>query len=330
MNKHLAVLRRATLLRSCGFAFLGALVSGMAAGQASQPLRLIVPFATGGGTDVGARVVAPYLTELTKRPVIVENKPGASGSIGTAQVAHAAPDGATVLVGTSSSMGASPTLIPDLPYDVLRDFSPVGTVYTGENVLVVHPSVPVGNLREFIAYAKASPGKIGYGSSGIGSTYHLGSELFAAQTRTVLTHVPYKGASPAAQALLTGEIQMMMEARYSALPNIKAGKVKGLGIASRVRNPDLPDVPTFAEQGVSGCEFSNWIALFLPANAPSPLVSRLNADLNSVLAKPEVREKFAKFGVEAAPGTPDQLAALLRADLARWTKVVRDAHIKPE
>lgn len=327
---YISVFRRATLLGSGCLALLGAFVCGTAAGQAVQPVRLIVPFAAGGGSDIGARVVAPYLTELMKRPVIVENKPGAGGAIGIAQVAHSAPDGATVLVGTSSSMGAGPTLVPDLPYDVLRDFSPVGTVHTGENVLMVHPSVPASNLREFIAYAKANPGKIAYGSSGIGSTYHLGSELFAARIGVVLTHVPYKGASPAAQALLTGEIQMMMEATYSALPTIRAGKAKALGIASRARNPELPNVPTFAEQGVSGCEFSNWIALFLPANATSALVSRLNTDLNAVLAKSDVKEKFSKLGVQPAPGTPDQLAALLRADLARWTKVVRDAHIKPE
>jgi tripartite-type tricarboxylate transporter receptor subunit TctC len=316
-------------LRKC-LVLLGALFAGTAMAQVAQPMRLIVPFATGGGTDIGARIVAPYLTELMKRPVIVENKPGAGGAIGIEQVAHSSPDGTTVLVGSSSSMGASPTLMPDLPYDVLKDFSPVGTVHTGENVLVVHPSVPAGTLREFIAYAKANPGRIAYGSSGIGSTYHLGSELFASQTGVVLTHVPYKGASPAVQALLTGEIQMMMEATYSALPNIKAGRVKPLGIASRVRNPDLPNVPTFIEQGVSGCEFSNWIALFLPANARSTLVKELNADLNAVLAKPDVEEKFAKLGVRVAPGTPEQLAELLRSDLVRWTKVVREARIKPE
>jgi tripartite-type tricarboxylate transporter receptor subunit TctC len=298
--------------------------------QGSSAVRLIVPFATGGPTDIGARIVAPYLTELMKRTVIVENRPGATGIIGTEQVARAAPDGATILFGTSSTMGSAPAIMSNLPYNVIKDFMPVGVVATTDNVLVVHPSVPVGNVREFIAYARANPRKIAYGTSGIGSTYHLGSELFAAQTGIELTHVPYKGAGPAAQDLVAGHIQMMMDAANSAAPNVKAGKVKALGIARLTRNPDLPDVPTLAEQGVSGCEFSQWIAFFLPANTPKAIVDKLNADLNTVLANPEVKDKFAKIGMQPAPGTPDELAATLRADLARWTKVARDANIKAE
>ena len=301
-----------------------------AAAQGTQPLRIIVPFATGGPTDIGARVIAPFLTDLTKRTVIVDNKPGATGAIGTELVARAAPDGATILFGTSSSMGSSPAIFPNLPYNVVRDFVAVGVVATIDNVLVVHPSVPASNVREFVAYAKANPGKIAYGTSGIGSTYHLGSELFAAQTGTRLTHVPYKGAGPAAQDLLAGHIQMMMDALNSAAPNIKAGKVKALGIASLKRNPDLPDVPTLAEQGVTGGEFHQWIAFFLPVNSPKAIIDKLNTDLNRVLANPEVKEKFARLGMQAAPGTPDELAATLRADLARWTRVVRDANIKTE
>jgi len=309
---------------------LGALSAVTAMAQVVSPVRLIVPFATGGATDIGARVIAPYLTELTKRTVIVENKPGATGVIGTELVSRAAPDGATILVGTSSSMGSSPAILPNLPYDVIKDFIAVGVVATDDYVLVVHPSVPAGNVREFIAYAKANPRKIAYGSSGIGSTYHLGSELFASQTGTVLTHVPYKGAGPVTQDLVAGHIQMMMGALNSAAPNVKAGKVRALGIASLKRNPELPDVPTLAEQGVTGCEFSGWIALFLPAKTPRAVVDKLNADLNRVLANPEVKDKFTKLGMQAAPGRPEDLAATLRADLTRWTKVARDANIKPE
>ena len=227
-------------------------------------------------------------------------------------------------------MGSSPAILHDLPYDVIKDFVAVGIVATNDNVLVVHPSIPVGNVREFIAYAKANPGKIAYGTSGIGSTYHLGSELFASQTGTVLTHVPYKGAGPAVQDLIAGHIHMMMEAVYSAAPNVKAGKVRALGIASLKRNAQLPDVPTLAEQGVTGCEFSQWIAFFLPANASKAVVDKLNADLNSVLADTEVQERIAKIGMQVAPGKPEELAARLRADLARWTRVVREANIKLE
>jgi tripartite-type tricarboxylate transporter receptor subunit TctC len=298
--------------------------------QTAQPVRIIVPFATGGPTDIAARVLAPFLTDFMKRTVIVENKPGATGVIGTELVARAAPDGATILFGTSSSMGSAPAVTPRLPFDVVKDFIPVGTVATIDNVLVVHPSVPAANLREFVAYARANPRKVAFGSSGIGSTYHLGSELFAAQTGTLLTHVPYKGAGPAAQDLLAGHIQMMMDALNSAAPNVRAGKVRALGIASLKRNPEMPDVPTLAEQGISGGEFHQWLAFFLPANAPKAMVDKFNADLNRVLANPEVKEKFARIGMQAAPGTPDELAATLRADLARWTKLVKDANIKVE
>jgi len=320
----------ARMIGTAGFVLLGALGPATGVAQVAQPVRLIVPFATGGVTDIGARVIAPYLTELTKRTVIVENKPGATGVIGTELVSRAAPDGATILFGTSSSMGSSPAILPNLPYDVIKDFIAVGVVATDDYVLVVHPSVPAGNVREFIAYAKANPRKIAYGSSGIGSTYHLGSELFALQTGTLLTHVPYKGAGPAVQDLVAGHIQMMMGALNSAAPNVKAGKVRALGIMSLKRNPELPDVPTLAEQGVTGCEYSGWIALFLPAKTPRAVVDKLNADLNRVLANPEVKDKFTKLGMQAAPGRPEDLAATLRADLTRWTKVAQDANIKPE
>jgi len=311
-----------------GLVLATALGAATAAAQGGPPVRLIVPFATGGPTDIGARVIAPFLGELMKRTVLVENKPGATGIIGTELVARAAPDGATILFGTSSSMGSSPAVMHKLPYDVIKDFIAVGVVATTDNVLVVHPSVPVSNVREFIAYAKANPYKIAYGTSGAGSTYHLGSELFASRTGTQLTHVPYKGAGPAAQDVVAGHIQMMMDALNSAAPNVRAGKVKALGIASLKRSPELPDVPTLAEQGVSGCEFSQWIAFFLPANTPRATVDKLNADLNKVLANPDVKDKLAKIGLQAAPGKPEELEATLRADLARWTKVAREANIK--
>ena len=315
---------------SAGLVLTGFITSTVAVAQVTSPVRLIVPFATGGPTDIGARIIAPYLTDLMKRPVIVENKPGATGVIGTELVARAQPDGSTILFGTSSSMGSSPAIMPKLPYDVLKDFVAVGMVATTDNVLVVHPSLPVNNLREFIAFAKANPRKVAYGTSGIGSTYHLGAELFASQTGTTLTHVPYKGAGPAAQDVVAGHLQMMMDALNSAAPNVKVGKVKALGIASLKRNSELPDVPTFAEQGVTGCEFSQWIALFLPAKTPKAIVDKLNADLNRVLDMKEVKDKFAHLGMQAAPGKAEELDATFRADLARWIKVARDANIKAE
>ena len=298
--------------------------------QVAQPVRLVVPFATGGPTDIGARIIAPYLTQRMKRPVIVENKPGATGGIGTELVARAAPDGLTILLGSSSSMGSSPATSPALRYDVFRDFAPVGTVATNDVVLVVHPSVAANSARELVAYAKANHGSIAYGTSGIGSTFHLGSELFAKQTGTVLTHVPYKGAGPAAQDLVAGQIQMMMEALSTAAPNIRAGKVKPLAIASPRRNAEFPAIPTFDEQGIAGCDYSQWIALFLPASTPAAAVQTLNAELNAVLTNPEVREKFGRLGMQVSPGTPEELTARLHADVARWSNVVRQANIRSE
>ena len=306
------------------------LTSLAAIADVTQPVRLVVPFATGGGADIGARVLAPYLSEVLKRPVVVENKPGASGMVGTAPVARAAPDGATLLMGTSTTMSAHPAIERKLPYDVTRDFVPVATVATTENLLVVHPSLPAENAPDFIAYAKAHPGQIAYGSSGIGSTYHLGTELFATQNGLSLVHVPYKGAGPAAQDLVAGRVQMMMEALYSVAPNVRAGKVRALGIASLHRSAKLPDVPTLDEQGIHGCEFSQWIALFLPAGASSTLADRLNGYVNTALREPQVGQRLDKFGLEPTPETRQQLESRLRKDLARWTKVVQEAHITPE
>lgn len=317
-------------LRRAGCFIVLAELAIAAAAQTTQPVRLIVPFAAGGPADIGARIIAPYLSQRLKRPLIVENKPGATGAIGIKQVARAAPDGATMLLGTSSSMGSSPAVYADLPYDVLKDFVPVGTIATNEVALVVHPSLPVNDVREFVAYAKANPGRIAYGTSGIGSTFHLGSELFAMQTNTVFTHVPYKGAGPAAQDLVAGHIQMMMEALSTAAPNIRAGKVKALGITSPKRNPRFPDIPTLAEQGVTGCDYAQWIALFLPAATPKPIVEALNAELNAMLSESEVSDKFAELGMQAAPGTPEVLASRVRADIRRWSTVVRFANIKAE
>lgn len=307
-----------------------ALFSAGASAQAPLPIKLIVPFAVSGPTDIAARIIAPRLSISLGRPVVVENKVGATGAIGAEFVARAAPDGNTILMGTSSSMGANPAITPKLPFDPVKDFAPMGLVATIENVLVVHPSVPANNVEELIRYAKANPGKLFYGSSGIGSTFHLGAELFASQTGTVLTHVPYKGQGPAAQDLLAGHIQLMFDSFNSAAPNIKSGRVRALGIASAKRHPDLPDLPTIQEQGVSGYITTIWIAFFLPAKTPKAIVDKQSAELAKVMQNPEVKESFARLGMQPATNTPDELGVLLKTELAKWTKVVKDANIKPE
>ena len=304
--------------------------SGAGAQSSDKTIRLIVPFAVGGPTDVLARIVAPRLADALRQPVIVENRVGATGSIGAELVARAPADGSTVLLGTSSIMAANPALQPRLAFDPIADFAPLSLIATIESVLVVHPSVPAGNVREFIAHAKANPGKLAYASSGIGSTYHLSAELFRTHTGVELTHVPYKGAAPAAQDLLAGHVQLMFDNLSSAIPNIRSGKVRALGIASLQRHAELKEVPTIAEQGVPDYQSNLWIALFLPARTPAPIVERYQAELVRILGMPEVRDHIARLGMEPQSSTPQQLDALLRADTAKWAKVVRDAGIRPQ
>jgi len=296
----------------------------------NNTVRLVVPFATGGPTDIAARVIAPLLSEAMGKTVIVDNRVGATGAIGAEFVARAPTDGNTILFGTSSIMGANPALVQKLPYDPVRDFVAVSTIATIENILVVHPSVPVNNVQEFIRFAKDNPGKLFYGSSGIGSTYHLGAEMFANMTKTQLSHVPYKGQGPAAQDLLAGHLQLMFDAFNSAVPNIKAGRVKALGIASNKRHPELPDLPTIGEQGVSGYVTTIWIAFFLPAKTPAAIVDKMNQDLRAILQRPDVKERFTKLGMQANPSSSNDLDALLKQELALWTKVVKEGNIKAE
>ena len=296
----------------------------------NNTIRLVVPFATGGPTDIAARVIAPLLSEAMGKTVIVDNRVGATGAIGAEYVARAPADGNTILFGISSIMGANPALVQKLPYDPIRDFVAVSTIATIENILVVHPSVPVNNVQEFIRYAKDNPGKLFYGSSGIGSTYHLGAEMFANMTKTQLSHVPYKGQGPAAQDLLAGHLQLMFDAFNSAVPNMKAGRVKALGIASHKRHPELPDLPTISEQGVAGYVTTIWIAFFLPAKTPSSIVDKMNQDLRSILQRGEVKERFAKLGMQASPSSSHDLDILLKQELALWTKVVKEGNIKAE
>ena len=317
-------------LQRIGLALACLVLCPWAMAQNNAVVRLVVPFATGGPTDIAARVIAPLLGEAMGKTVIVDNRVGATGAIGAEFVARAPADGNTILFGTSSIMAANPALMPKLPYDPVNDFAPVSLVATIENILVVHPSLPVKNVPEFIQYAKANPGKLFYGSSGMGSTYHLGSELFANLTQTQLTHVPYKGQGPAAQDLLAGHLQLMFDAFNSAYPNIKSGRVKALGIASAKRHPDLPDLPTIVEQGVPGYVTTIWIAFFLPAKTPKPVVQKLQSDLSAILQRADVKERFNKLGMQAVGSSPGELDSLLRSELTQWSRVVKEANIKPE
>ena len=313
---------------------LGLLVALATPAQAQigsdKPVRIVVPFAAGGPTDVIARVLAPKLSASLKRTVIVENRVGATGAIGASYVAKSAPDGDTLLLGTSSIMAASPNLSVNLPFDPVADFAPVSLVATIENILVVHPSVPVKTVGELIAYAKANPGKLTYASSGIGSTYHLGAELFRSQTGIEWTHVPYKGAAPAIQDVLAGHVNLMFDNTSSAIPNIKAGRVRALGVASLKRYPSLPELPTIAEEGLPGYETTIWLALFVPARTPAATIQNLHRAVQEAVDSPEYKERMTALDMQPRVSSSQELADYLKSDLAKWAKVVKEAGIKPE
>lgn len=298
--------------------------------SSDKPIRIVVPFAAGGPTDVLARVLAPKLTTSLKRTVIVENKVGATGSIGATFVAKSAPDGDTLLLGTSSIMAASPNLTANLTYDPVNDFVPISLVATVENILVVHPSLPVKTVKELVAYAKANPKKLSYASSGIGSTYHLGAELFSSQTGIEWTHVPYKGAAPAIQDVLAGHVQVMFDNVSSAIPNIKSGRLKPLGVASLKRYPTLPELPTIAEEGVTGYETTIWLALFAPAKTPAAILQKLTKEVHDAVNSQEYKDKLAALDIQPRQSSSQELANFLKTDLGKWAKVVKDAGIKPE
>jgi len=295
-----------------------------------KPIRLVIPFAAGGPTDVIGRIVGIKLSEALGQPVVIDNRVGATGSIGAEMVAKAAPDGYTLLMGTSSIMAANPVLNTKVPYDPIRDFAPISLTGTLENVLVVHPSVPAKNIAEFVAYAKANPGKLSYSSSGIGSTYHLGAELFCVQAGINMLHVPYKGAAPAALDLLAGNVQVMFDNVASALPNIRTGKVRALGVASLKRYPELPEVPTISESGLPGYETTIWLALYAPAKTPKEIVARLNEAVVRIMASSDVQERYSRQGMAAVSSTPEHLLEYNKAELVKWGKVVKEAGIKPE
>jgi tripartite-type tricarboxylate transporter receptor subunit TctC len=298
--------------------------------QSESPIKLVVPFATGGPTDVAARVMAPLLSQSLGRPVIVDNRAGATGAIGAEYVAKAAPDGNTILFGTSSIMAANVALMPKLPFDPIQDFVSVSQVAAIENILVVHPSVPAQTVQEFIRYARDNPGKLNYGSSGMGSTYHLGAEFFANLAKVQMTHVPYKGQGPAVQDLLAGHLQVMFDAYSSAVPNMKAGRVRALGLTSAKRNPELPDLPTVAEQGLPGYVTAQWLAFFLPARTPQATVDKLNQAVGAILQRPDVRERFLRLGLLPVSSSPAELDKLLKSDIALWSRVVKEGNIKPD
>jgi tripartite-type tricarboxylate transporter receptor subunit TctC len=300
-----------------------------AANYPAKPVRLVVPFPAGGTTDILARAVAQKLSEAWGRQMIVDNRPGAGGNIGSDLVAKSAPDGYTLLMGTVGTHAINPSLYKNMPYDHVKDFAPVILVAGVPNVLVVNPSLPVHSVPELIAYAKANPGKLNFASSGNGTSIHLSGELFKAMTGVEMTHVPYKGSAPALTDLIGGQVQLMFDNLPSSLPFIKAGKLRALAVTSGARAAALPDLPTLAESGLQGFEASSWFGVLAPAGTPRDIVAKLNGAIAGWLASPEAKGKLLAQGAIAAGGTPEDFARHIGAETSKWAKVVKasGAHI---
>jgi len=291
---------------------------------------MIVPFTPGGSTDILARTVGEGLTKAWGQPVVIENVPGAGGSIGADKVAKSAPDGYTLLMGHIGTLAVTPSLYPKLPYDPIKSFSAVAWVARVPNLLVVHPSVPAKTVKELVAYAQANPGRINYGSGGNGSAAHIATEYFKLQTHTQLQHVPYRGTAPAVTELLAGQIQMLFTGIPAVLGQVKAGQLRALAVSSPRRAKALPDVPTVAESGYPGFEADQWYGIVGPAGMPADIVARLNRQINEILGRPEVVERLAGEGAEVTPQTPEVFAKLMQTELVRWREVIRAGNVRLE
>jgi tripartite-type tricarboxylate transporter receptor subunit TctC len=299
-------------------------VAGTAAAQAwpVKPVRVVIPWPPGGANDIAGRTVMAKFTAALGQQFVIDNRGGAAGTIGSEQVARAAPDGHTLMVQSTTHV-ANAHLYPKLPYDVLRDFAPVGLISSQALVLTVHPSMPVRTVREFVALAKARPGEVIYSSAGNGSAPHLSMALFAQMTGTRMIHVPYKGGGPQVIALLGGESQASLAVIASLVGHIRGGRLRALGVSSLERARSLPDVPTIASAGVPGFEMSPWIGLFAPAGTPRPVIDRLNAELQRVLAQPDVAQSLADQGLDPWMATPDAFTQRVAADFEKYGRLVR-------
>jgi tripartite-type tricarboxylate transporter receptor subunit TctC len=296
----------------------------------TRPIRMLVPFSPGGNVDITARTVAPGLAQALGQQVLVDNRPGAGGSIGTDAVAKAVPDGHTIMMASSSVMVNGPAVYPKLPYDIERDLAPVGRVAVVPLALVVHPSVPAKTTRELIAVAKAQGGNMLMANAGVGTTNHLIAELFLIRSGVRMTLVPYKGSGPALIDLIAGHVFAHVDQVSSALPYIRAGRIRPIAVTTAQRASLLPDVPTLAESGLPGFDASTVTGILAPAKVPQNIIAKLNGALNKVLADPAVKKKFASLGAEVQPSTPAELGKFIHDDLAIWKDVVKKAGIKVE
>lgn len=309
-----------------------ALVSGWVGAQAypAKPVRLVVPFPAGGATDILARTISQRAAEKLGQQIVIDNRPGAGGTIGSDYVAKAAPDGYTLLIATGSTHSIGPIINSKIPYNVERDFAPVVYVARTASVLVVPNQLPVKNLAEFIALLKSKPGKFNFGSSGNGTTSHLSGELFKAQAGVFMTHIPYRGTGLVFTDMMSGQVHMLIDNYVTAQPHIKDGKLRVLGVTSLQRLPFMPEVPTLDEQGLKGFDVSNWFGIYAPRGTPAEMITKVNIAFNQALQEPDMQKRLAFLGATPTGSTPEQMANVVAGDTAKWAKLIRDRKIVVE
>ena len=308
-------------------AALGLAMPGAASAQGypARPVRMIVTFAAGGGADYVARVMAPKLGEALGQPVVVDNRPGANGTVGADLVAKAAPDGYTLVLGAAGTLVVAPHLLAGMPFDPLKDLTPVSLVAISPFVVTLHPSVQANSVRELIALAKASPGKINYGTSGTGGSPQLATELFKSMTGVDMLHIPLKGAAPALTDVIAGNSQLIFATALSVQPYLQAGRLRPLAVTTAKRIDTLPDLPTIAESGVPGFEASTWHGMVVPTGTPRAVIARLNSEVNAILEQPDLRKLLVNQGAQIQGGTPERFAAYIKSEVPKWAKVIRDS-----
>ena len=321
--------RRLWLLLPVLAAMFGS-VGALAQAYPAKPVRLVVPFPAGGATDILARTISLRASEKLGQQIIIDNRPGAGGTIGSDHVAKAAPDGYTLLIATGSTHSIGPIINSKIPYNVERDFAPVSYIARTSSVLVVPNSLPVKNLQEFIALLKANPGKYNYGSSGNGTNSHLSGELFKAQAGVFMTHIPYRGTGLVFTDMVAGQVHMLMDNYVTAQSNIRDGKLRVLGVTSLQRLPFMPDVPTLSEQGLKGFDVSNWFGIYAPKGTPADVVARVGTAFNQALQEPDLQKRLAALGATPTGSTPEQMATVVAGDTVKWSKLIRDRKIVVE
>ena len=314
----------------CALAAIAGLApdAGHAQAYPTRPIRLVVPFPPGGSLDVVARAIGQKLAEAWGQPVVIDNRPGAGGNIGADLVAKSVPDGYTILEGALSTHAVNASLYRKLPYDPIKDFAPITLVAITPNVLVLNRAFPVNSVPELVAYAKAHPGALSFGSGSNGSAGHLAGELFKSETGIDMVHVPYKGGAPALQALLAGDTQLMFDNLANSMPQLKAGKLKALAVTTAKRSPLAPDLPTLAESGLPGFDIYTWWGLLAPAGTRPEIIAKWNAEVTRILGTSEMKAFFAQEGAEPAPTTPEAFAALIRSEMTKYAKIVKDSGAK--